>query len=785
MKKYILILPFLIISLFSLGQGFPNTIPLGGAPKTLSTVGGGFKPLGGFVNLVFADTTAANAQPYLKFYNGAEIQTIGGISWNRYNNAWIKVNGGGSGSISLTTTGSTGAATLVGSTLNIPNYDINIQKSYTTTTQLSDTSWVMCRFNGTCDTFRITNTGGGSGGGSPAGNYNNVQVNRNGGFATPLLDSLLFSVGLSVKGTGTFTSDLIANTNNLGVRMGAYNSTFSIFSLTKAPPTLANYLFGGDTSIAFIHSKDAFNGVIGSNSRFLINSGGLSLYSNNYNTQSELMFSPNPPDMWVKYPSIQGDTATGVRPYGNFYTGVDQSYTNGYGQIDAVFHQGYNLLANGGRRNTNEAAISHSLESDYNHTFEDHITTSIAKNGNVNRNLDITVGKDTGNASLYADVDNFNLYGTNSGHLVNYVSASPNGTKAYGYAASPEFGFIRSSGTGGGIVYNLQEGYGSGPGYGNANYVNITGFLEQTARSHYFKSSIQVAGLGSGFVVQETVNGYGMFEVVNYAGTNFLNVDATGKVGVNMSGLALGASLHVSGAGATSATYAAKFQNSSATDLFGIRNDGALAVAGSVGTSGYSLVSGGAGAASWAYRLAFSDTASTLATKTDVNNRYSAIVNYGDSGFIISKPNGKKDTVVISSVSGSTPTLDQVTTAGATTTNGVTVGTLTVTGGVKLQYIKRTTDYMVQMTDYTVSMDNGASNVTVTLPDATGCTGQIFIIKRYDDSSAGTIDITSAGGLVQDIITGILQASVALGTWSKFYVKATFQSNGTNWEYIQ
>lgn len=332
MKKLLLILPFLIISLFSLEQTpFPNTIPLGGAPKTLSTVNGGFKPLGGYVNLVFADTTAANLQPYLPWYDGAFIQTIGGISWNRYHNAWIKVNGGGSGSISLTTTGSTGAATLVGSTLNIPNYDINIQKSYTTTTQLSDTSWVWCRFNGTCDTFRIVNTGGGSGGGSPAGNYNDVQVNRNGGFATPLLDSLLFSAGLSVKGTGTFTGELIANTNNLGIRMGQVNSTFAAVGLTKAPLTLTNFLFGGDTSIAYIQSQSAFNGTINNNNRFLINSVGFSLYPNNYNTASAFLLPPGTTSVAAQIFNLTSaallttQTAGALEAVGNiiYYTGAD------------------------------------------------------------------------------------------------------------------------------------------------------------------------------------------------------------------------------------------------------------------------------------------------------------------------------------------------------------------------------------------------------------------------------------------------------------------------------
>ena len=49
--------------------------------------------------------------------------------------------------------------------------------------------------------------GGSGSGGSPAGNYGDVQLNRNGAFATPASDSLRFtSGGLSIKGTLTVSS---------------------------------------------------------------------------------------------------------------------------------------------------------------------------------------------------------------------------------------------------------------------------------------------------------------------------------------------------------------------------------------------------------------------------------------------------------------------------------------------------------------------------------------------------------------------------------------------------
>jgi len=44
------------------------------------------------------------------------------------------------------------------------------------------------------------------GGGSPAGNFGNIQINRNGSFATPGSDSLNFSGGLAIKGTLSATA---------------------------------------------------------------------------------------------------------------------------------------------------------------------------------------------------------------------------------------------------------------------------------------------------------------------------------------------------------------------------------------------------------------------------------------------------------------------------------------------------------------------------------------------------------------------------------------------------
>jgi len=83
--------------------------------------------------------------------------------------------------------------------------------------------------------------GGGGGSTSPAGNYGNLQINRNGAFATPASDSLDFesATGLSIKGDVRSTGSIYLPTSaSHGIRFGG---TINIYdntsSLRFSPPT--------------------------------------------------------------------------------------------------------------------------------------------------------------------------------------------------------------------------------------------------------------------------------------------------------------------------------------------------------------------------------------------------------------------------------------------------------------------------------------------------------------------------------------------------------------------
>jgi len=84
---------------------------------------------------------------------------------------------------------------------------------------------------------------------------------------------------------------------------------------------------------------------------------------------------------------------------------------------------------------------------------------------------------------------------------------------------------------------------------------------------------------------------------------------------------------------------------------------------------------------------------------------------------------------------------------------------------------------------YTISCNNGAGAITVTLPNATGNTGMILIVKR---NAASTGDVTIASGGTSQIqgYAGSFAATQTLTALGTAFQKGTFQSDGTDWHLI-
>jgi len=84
-------------------------------------------------------------------------------------------------------------------------------------------------------------------------------------------------------------------------------------------------------------------------------------------------------------------------------------------------------------------------------------------------------------------------------------------------------------------------------------------------------------------------------------------------------------------------------------------------------------------------------------------------------------------------------------------------GTIVANGGF-VGAIKNVSDtYTMTTNDYTLLVDTSVADVTVNLPKAATCEGQIYIIKRTDTSS-NNINITPANG---DLVEGVAKKIIS------------------------
>lgn len=119
----------------------------------------------------------------------------------------------------------------------------------------------------------------------------------------------------------------------------------------------------------------------------------------------------------IQIHTTQGDTATGTRPYGQFWHTLDQGFTNADGQIDAVYQWGYNQTGAGGNVNTNEASAHYAIESHFQPggigfgQMEMHLETK-AKNGNVDRLFSYQTRSDNGGTIGFTTADTWDWFRT-------------------------------------------------------------------------------------------------------------------------------------------------------------------------------------------------------------------------------------------------------------------------------------------------------------------------------------------------------------------------------------
>jgi hypothetical protein len=100
--------------------------------------------------------------------------------------------------------------------------------------------------------------------------------------------------------------------------------------------------------------------------------------------------------------------------------------------------------------------------------------------------------------------------------------------------------------------------------------------------------------------------------------------------------------------------------------------------------------------------------------------------------------------------------------------------TLHTEGSIAAKYVSKTATYTLDATDYTVVF-NVSSAVTANLPDATTCTGRIYVIKVNNTTNTSAVTIDPNGAQTIDgNATYAIQCQYGI----------MIQSDGANWRII-
>jgi hypothetical protein len=101
---------------------------------------------------------------------------------------------------------------------------------------------------------------------------------------------------------------------------------------------------------------------------------------------------------------------------------------------------------------------------------------------------------------------------------------------------------------------------------------------------------------------------------------------------------------------------------------------------------------------------------------------------------------------------------------------------LHVTGSVAKSHVTKSANYTLNGGDYTVGFDCTGGDRTATLPDATTCTGRIYVIYQYNTGGSARGVLIDGNG--SQTING--ETLYYLKNYCE-YTSAMIQSNGSNW----
>jgi len=157
--------------------------------------------------------------------------------------------------------------------------------------------------------------------------------------------------------------------------------------------------------------------------------------------------------------------------------------------------------------------------------------------------------------------------------------------------------------------------------------------------------------------------------------------------------------------------------------------------------------------------------------------------NAGNSGLVINDGGQFAFTITAGTTStqlGATTTIANYCKTGVVIGGGtVATSTLDVVGSFSLPVLIVNSTTTITSTNCSIECNNGATNITLTLPAPTTCRGRIYMVHR-NAGSTGTVTINPGGGQIQEL-AGTLGATTTISALGSYGQHVWFQSDGTNW----
>ena len=173
-----------------------------------------------------------------------------------------------------------------------------------------------------------------------------------------------------------------------------------------------------------------------------------------------------------------------------------------------------------------------------------------------------------------------------------------------------------------------------------------------------------------------------------------------------------------------------------------------------------------------------------ISTEHTTSGNYAVLgSNAGSSGLVINDTKQFAFTTTAGTTStqlGSTSTIANYSASGVNIGgNSAATSTLDVTGSFSLPVLIVNATATITSNHCSIECNNGATNITLTLPDPTTCRGRIYMVHR-NAGSTGTVTINPGGGLIQEL-AGTLGATTSISALGSYGQHVWFQSDGTNW----